>query len=127
MNLVARSWKREVIWYAVLVMTKVRYALSLVLVALLLAGVVYLLGKNIMAVPPSSNPVQLGSVYKVVMTTQFWVGEEADESNGYIRNDDSYWDEEWVEHYGGVDLPSCRAGFYPCGFTPKENPFYWSL
>ncbi len=64
---------------------------------------------------------------KKVMTTLFWVGEEANRSNDYIANDDSAWDMEWVEHYGGVDDPDDRRGFYPADFTPGENPFYFAL
>lgn len=65
--------------------------------------------------------------YKHVLTTKFWVGEEEGPENDYIANDDSYWDIHWVEHYGGVDTPECRNGYLPCGFTPKENPFYIAL
>jgi hypothetical protein len=65
--------------------------------------------------------------YTRVMTTVFWVGEEANASNDFIANDASAWDGEWVTHYGGIDDPNDRCGFHPCGFTPKENPFYFAL
>lgn len=65
--------------------------------------------------------------YKKVMTTLFWVGEEADESNAFISNSKSAWDKNWMENYGGVDDPNDRCGFKPCGFEPKENPFYFAL
>lgn len=61
------------------------------------------------------------------MTTLFWVGEAADADNAYITNTESYWDEKWQEHFGGVDSPNCRSGYLPCAFTPKENPFYFAL
>lgn len=64
---------------------------------------------------------------KSTMTTIFWVGEPADSDNAYITNTESYWDEKWQEHYGGVDDPNCRTGYLPCSFTPKENPFYFAL
>jgi len=32
-----------------------------------------------------------------------------------------------VEHFGGVDHPFNRCGYEPCGFKPKENPFYVAL
>lgn len=99
------------------------------LFVLVLGGLMYMLGRNVPApsvfVPP--KPVQLQPVYKSAITTQFWVGESSDESNGFIPNDDSYWDSNWVEHFGGVDTPQCRDGYHPCGFTPQENPFYVAL
>ncbi|MBP9710753.1 MAG: hypothetical protein KBD50_00590 [Candidatus Pacebacteria bacterium] len=78
-------------------------------------------------VSSSTDPLQLAPVYKTTLTTQFWVGEVSDESNGFIPNHESYWDDQWMQHFGGVDDPECRKGFYPCGFTPKENPFYVAL
>ncbi len=74
-----------------------------------------------------AHSLQLPPVYKSVLTTQFWVGEQSDESNGFIPNHESYWDDAWMTHFGGVDDPECRNGFYPCGFTPRENPFYVAL
>lgn len=65
--------------------------------------------------------------YKKVITTLFWVGETSDKSNGFIPNNKSYWDSEWLKHYGGIDDPQDRCGNYPCGFRPKENPFYFAL
>jgi hypothetical protein len=32
-----------------------------------------------------------------------------------------------MEHYGGVDDPERRNGYYPADFIPKENPFYCAL
>jgi hypothetical protein len=61
------------------------------------------------------------------MTTEFWVGEGATSDNDYIANSQSYWDEKWQEHYGGVDSPDSRCGYAPCAFVPKENPFYFAL
>ena len=62
-----------------------------------------------------------------IVTTFFWVGEKASNDNGGIANTASTWDEQWQQHYGGVDSPSPRNGYYPAGFTPKENPFYFAL
>lgn len=39
----------------------------------------------------------------------------------------SVWDDEWLEHYGGVDDPDNRNGYFPADFTPLENPFYYAL
>jgi hypothetical protein len=65
--------------------------------------------------------------FKDTMTTLFWVGESADAENAFIANDQSYWDKDWQDHYGGVDDPFRRDGHWPQGFTPKENPFYVAL
>lgn len=62
-----------------------------------------------------------------IWTTEFWIGEEAGQDNHYISNAQSAWDEKWVEHYGGIDDPKNRKGYYPAGFIPKENPFYCAL
>jgi hypothetical protein len=66
-------------------------------------------------------------VHKNITVTYFWVGEGASEDNGDIANSSSAWDEKWVKHFGGVDNPKKRNGFFPAGFTPKENPFYFAL
>ena len=59
--------------------------------------------------------------------TMFYVGEHGDESNGYISNTSSAWDEDWQSHFGGVDTPGNRNGWLPAEFTPKQNPFYIAL
>ncbi len=65
--------------------------------------------------------------WKGGIATVFWVGEGATNDNGYISNTESAWDERWMQHFGGIDGPDERCGFLPCGFTPKENPFYVAL
>jgi hypothetical protein len=60
---------------------------------------------------------------KRCMTTMFWVGEPSDAENKFIPNHESYWDENWLEHFGGPDNPDK----VPLPFTPKENPFYCAL
>lgn len=62
-----------------------------------------------------------------IMTSVFWVGEAAGPENDFIDNEDSAWDTRWMEHYGGVDDPDEREGYYPRGFVPMENPFYFAL
>ena len=64
---------------------------------------------------------------KQATATIFWIGEPADQSNGFITNTVSAWDDDWVNHYGGVDDPADRCGYLPCSFTPLENPFYVAL
>lgn len=65
--------------------------------------------------------------HKGIIATVFWVGEAADADNDFIQNRSSTWQEDWQGHYGGVDDPDNRCGHNPCGFTPKENPFYFAL
>jgi hypothetical protein len=65
--------------------------------------------------------------FKAARATVFWVGEEATADNDYIANDASAWDSRWKEHYGGTDNPILRCGYIPCGFRPRENPFYIAL
>jgi hypothetical protein len=66
-------------------------------------------------------------LHKDITVTFFWVGEKGTDENGYIPNDQSAWDTNWTEHYGGIDDPYNRKGFYPKNFIPKENPFYFAL
>jgi hypothetical protein len=74
-----------------------------------------------------TQPYTSYPIHKNITTTIFWVGEKANRHNGYIPNMDSAWDMRWVEHYGGVDTPNDRSGYYPASFIPKENPFYFAL
>jgi hypothetical protein len=67
------------------------------------------------------------SAYKTTITTVFWVGEAANGDNGFIHNRSSYWDRDWIKSFGGVDSPKDRRGYFPSGFTPKQNPFYAAL
>ncbi len=66
-------------------------------------------------------------LHRNITVTVFWVGEEGNEENGYIPNISSAWDDNWMEHYGGVDDPDERDGFRPTAFVPLENPFYFTL
>ncbi|MFZ2886524.1 MAG: hypothetical protein WA021_01755 [Minisyncoccia bacterium] len=77
--------------------------------------------------PLKPSPVMDVIPRKRVMTTYFWVGEKAGPENDYITNTESYFDGAWMKSFGGEDDPEDRCGFLPCGFTPKENPFYFAL
>jgi len=66
-------------------------------------------------------------LHQNITVTFFWVGEEGNEENNYIPNLQSVWDDKWLEHYGGVDDPNNRNGYFPANFTPLENPFYYAL
>ena len=65
--------------------------------------------------------------WKSALATVFWVGETETQDNDHIANFKSAWDARWVEHFGGIDDPHNRCGYEPCGFKPKENPFYVAL
>src|SRR4051794_3166917 len=67
--------------------------------------------------------------HRDVIATVFWVGEPASADNGWIANDQSYWDADWREHFGGLDAPARRTadGSRPLAFIPEENPFYFAL
>lgn len=105
-----------------------RNGFTTVLVLLLgamVAGVALLIGSRPaveQADPQADYPWHSG-----IKTTVFWVGENADKSNDFIHNRSSVWIYDWVAAYGGVDDPEDRCDSYPCGFTPKENPFYAAL
>ena len=66
-------------------------------------------------------------LHQNITATYFWIGEAASEDNQYIDNLSSFWDDKWVVHYGGVDDPNHRSGYFPTKFVPHENPFYAAL
>jgi len=65
-------------------------------------------------------------VHRKVTASVFWVGEN-DAGRPGRGNTVSAWDKYWVAHYGGIDTPHDRWGYFPAGFFPKENPFYVAL
>ena len=73
--------------------------------------------------PPTKYPWRNG-----IITTTFWVGEDAAVKNP-VHNYASSWDTSWMTNYGGVDTPKRdqRANYLPVTFTPKQNPFYIAL
>ncbi len=81
----------------------------------------------LLAVSGCTTPKNKYPVHKDITVTYFWVGEMATEDNHFIPNSMSAWDENWLEHYGGIDDPENRNWYYPAGFIPKENPFYFAL
>ena len=76
---------------------------------------------------PNSSDSNLYELHKNITTTIFWIGENGSDENQNIPNIASAWDDMWMEDYGGVDDPDNRNGWYPAGFEPKENPFYFAL
>jgi hypothetical protein len=83
--------------------------------------------KTISSPTTFSELLRSNQLHTKVTTTVFWVGEKAGAENANIANSMSVWDEKWQEQYGGVDSPNSRNSYYPAGFTPKENPFYFAL
>jgi len=63
-----------------------------------------------------------------IVTTVFWVGEQAG-ANNPVSNYRSSWDTNWTGNYGGLDDPdsSTRRNFIPVAFIPRQNPFYCAL
>ena len=63
-----------------------------------------------------------------IVTTTFWVGEDAAKNNP-VPNHASSWDGQWAKNYGGMDTPdrAKRKDFMPADFTPGQNPFYIAL
>lgn len=63
-----------------------------------------------------------------IVTTVFWIGEQAG-GNNPVPNVKSSWDANWSYNYGGFDNPdpSSRRNYIPVSFVPKQNPFYCAL
>ena len=80
-----------------------------------------------LAPSPTPSPIGIGPIHQNIKATVFWVGEEAGEDNDFITNEISFWDKAWQQSYGGVDDPDRREGYFPKGFVPSENPFYFAL
>ena len=80
-------------------------------------------------IPTSSRPAVQRYPWKMnIVTTVFWVGEEAG-GNNPVPNYKSCWDLNWTANYGGTDSPepSARRNYIPIAFVPKQNPFYYAL
>ena len=97
--------------------------------ALIMSGIISLpQPKNTSRSPsPAGNAQGTYPLHTNIRATVFWAGENADSSNDFIHNRSSAWASDWVSLYGGVDDPADRCEYAPCGFTPKENPFYFAL
>src|SRR5260370_8941199 len=80
-------------------------------------------------IPTSSHPSVQRYPWKMsIVTTVFWVGEEAG-GNNPVPNYKSSWDLNWTANYGGTDNPepSARRNYIPIAFVPRQNPFYFAL
>lgn len=77
--------------------------------------------------PDPSEAINRYPIHRNITSSLFWAGEKAGKDNKEISNLRSAWDDRWVKHFGGVDDPKRRNGFFPVAFVPKENPFYVAL
>ncbi len=57
----------------------------------------------------------------------FYVGEGANANNNFTPRTQSFFDENWLINYGGVDFPERRNGFNPADFIPNQNPLYVAI
>ena len=78
--------------------------------------------------PPKAVAVDKFPWKHEIVTTVFWIGEDA-HGNNPVPNHASSWDKAWGKSYGGFDdpNPAHRRGFAPAKFTPHQNPFYCAL
>jgi hypothetical protein len=80
-------------------------------------------------VPTASRPTTTRYPWKPnIVTTVFWVGEQAG-GNNPVPNFKSSWDANWTITYGGFDNPdpTARRNYIPVAFVPRQNPFYCAL
>src|SRR5260370_14103856 len=76
-------------------------------------------------VPTSSRPTTQRSTWKTnIVTTVFWVGEQAG-GNNPVPNFKSCWDANWTGSYGGLDHSdsSSLRNYIRWAFIPHQNPF----
>ena len=84
---------------------------------------------QVVNIPTASRPATLRYPWKSnIVTTVFWVGEQAG-GNNPVPNFRSSWDLNWQANYGGFDNPdrSSRRSYIPVAFIPRQNPFYCAL
>src|SRR5207253_10704118 len=75
-------------------------------------------------IPTSSHPAVQRYPWKMsIVTTVFWVGEQAS-GNNPVPNYKSSWDYNWTANYGGTDNPepSGRRNYIPIAFVPRQHP-----
>ena len=83
--------------------------------------------KNLKQHSRNDTSGQIYHLHKKIKTTYFYIGEKDIYKSGVIDNGSSAWTKDWVKAYGGIDYPDKRNGYFPSGFIPKENPFYFAL
>src|SRR2546421_7351242 len=80
-------------------------------------------------VPTSSRPAIQRYAWKTnIVTTVFWVGEQAG-GNNPVPNFRSSWDLNWQANYGGFDSAEevNRRNYITVSFVPRQNPFFFAL
>src|SRR5256885_16186698 len=80
-------------------------------------------------IPTSSHPAVQRYPWKMsIVTTVFWVGEQAS-GNNPVPNYKSSWDYNWTANYGGKDKPEASGGpqYIPKTPVPPQKPFYLPL
>jgi hypothetical protein len=65
--------------------------------------------------------------HRDIKTTSFYIGQHEPSDSGMLDNRSSAWTGNWVKAYGSIDRPAKRDGYFPEGFLPMENPFYFAL
>jgi hypothetical protein len=87
--------------------------------------------------PTTASPLSTSDKYpwkRNIVTTTFWVGEDAAQNNP-VHNHSSSWDINWRVTFGGYDNPDPRArkadprtaDYRAANFIPRLNPFYFAL
>src|SRR5688572_29878474 len=92
-----------------------RHRKEVIALSLLLAGVFVI--EFLVSRSEQSNTPSYPWHHNIVSTV-FWVGEQGDTSNDFISNASSTWVRDWVGAFGGIDDPTKRCGYSPCGFVP---------
>src|ERR1041384_1163548 len=80
-------------------------------------------------VPTSSRPTTQRFPWKTnIVTTVFWIGEQAG-GNNPVPNNRSSWDLNWTSNYGGYDNPdsSARRNYIPAGRSEEHTSELQSL
>jgi hypothetical protein len=88
------------------------------------------------ATPPAQADENTHPWHKDIIATNFWVGQIIDTTTHDGSQEESAYDENWLQNYGGCDgvrdshgvcqfeVRTVDNGFFPKQMTPKQNPFY---
>lgn len=68
-----------------------------------------------------ATPERKENQVHAVTASVFWIGEKPSADNGGITNEETEWDSNPMQTFGGVDEPEGRD------FTPRHNTFYFAL
>src|SRR5205809_6424793 len=78
--------------------------------------------------PPTRPAIQRFPWKTNIVTTVFWVGEQAG-ANNPVSNLRSSWDANWTGNYGGIDNhdSSTRRNCIPVVFLPRQDQLHCAL